>query len=75
MPMVEFLQSTDVIDWEEPEVRARAAALGAGLSDPFDVSRRCLEWVRDEILHSHDFGLQAVTCRASEVLKERSGYC
>ena len=73
--MREFLQSTDVIDWHEPEVRACAAALGDGMRDPFEVTKHCFEWVRDEIRHSHDFGLEAVTCSASEVLKERSGYC
>jgi transglutaminase-like putative cysteine protease len=73
--MIEFLQSTDVIDWQHPDVLARAAALGEGASDPAVVAKRCFEWVRDEIRHSRDFGLQAVTCTASDVLKERSGYC
>jgi transglutaminase-like putative cysteine protease len=73
--MVEFLRATDVIDWQEPEVLARAVAIRKGLSDPLVIAKRCFEWVRDEIRHSHDFGLQPVTCRASEVLQERSGYC
>jgi transglutaminase-like putative cysteine protease len=73
--MVEFLQSMDVIDWHEPEVRARAVALRENLSDPLVIAKRCFEWVRDEIRHSHDFGLHPVTCSASQVLRERSGYC
>lgn len=39
------------------------------------MAQRCFEWVRGEIKHSHDFGLQRVTCSASEVLQEMSGYC
>jgi transglutaminase-like putative cysteine protease len=31
--------------------------------------------VRDEVKHSHDYQLNPVTCRASEVLAERTGYC
>ncbi len=73
--MEPFLQSTDVIDWKHPLVRARATALRQGLTDPVAVARRCFEWVRDDIKHSHDFGLQPVTCSASEVLQQGSGYC
>ena len=73
--MVEFLNSTDVIDWEEPEVLARAVSLRENLHDPLVIAKRCFEWVRDEIRHSHDFGLEPVTCSASQVLRERAGYC
>jgi transglutaminase-like putative cysteine protease len=31
--------------------------------------------VRDEILHSVDYKMSPVTCRASDVLKHRTGYC
>jgi transglutaminase-like putative cysteine protease len=70
-----FLQSTDVVDWLHPLVLARARALGAGAGDLAATARRCFEWVRDEIRHSQDFDLRAVTCTASEVLQEGSGYC
>jgi transglutaminase-like putative cysteine protease len=56
-------------------VLAQARTLRQGLADPVAVARRAFEWVRDEIRHSHDYGLQPVTCTASEVLRERSGYC
>jgi transglutaminase-like putative cysteine protease len=73
--MEEFLRASDVIDWAHPLVLARAAALRDGLSDPAAMARRCFEWVRDQIKHSHDFGLQPVTCSASDVLQQGSGYC
>jgi transglutaminase-like putative cysteine protease len=73
--MDEFLTSTDVIDWQHPDVLARGRALGEGLANPVDVARSCFEWVRDEIRHSQDHGLSQVTCAASEVLHERSGFC
>jgi transglutaminase-like putative cysteine protease len=70
-----FLRSTDVIDWEHPAVRARARDLAEGAADPAAIARRCFEWVRDGIRHTSDHGLRPVTCAASEVLAEGSGFC
>ncbi len=71
----EFLASTDVIDWQHPEVLARARVLRGDLTSAEDIARRCFEWVRDEITHSVDAGATVVTCAASEVLREGTGYC
>ncbi len=73
--MNEFLKSTAVIDWQHPEVVARARSLASGCEEPAAIARRCFEWVRDEIKHSLDHGLQPVTCSASEVLRVGSGFC
>ena len=73
--MNEFLQSTDVIDWQHPGVIARTQLLASSSEGPMEIARRCFEWVRDEIKHSHDHGLQPVTCAASEVLRVGSGFC
>ncbi len=73
--MERFLASTDVIDWRHPDVLAQARALRNNIDDSVEVTKRCFEWVRDEIRHSHDYCLTPVTCSASEVLSARSGYC
>jgi len=73
--MEQFLRSTDVIDWTEPEVMERDRTLAAGSEDPIVVAKRCYDWVRDEIRHSRDFRLEPVPCTASEVLRVGSGYC
>lgn len=75
MTMQPFLRSTEVIDWEHPEVRRRARSLVGDAQDVAEVARRCFEWVRDEIKHSRDYMLEPVTCAASEVLAIGSGYC
>jgi len=75
MRVDEFLTSTDVIDWQHPEVLARARALRGDLTSVDDIARRCFEWVRDEVTHSVDAGATVVTCAASEVLREGTGYC
>jgi transglutaminase-like putative cysteine protease len=73
--MDSFLRSTDVIDWQHPAILAQARVLRAAHTDPLTIARRCFEWVRDEIRHSGDYKLAAVTCAASEVFREGSGYC
>jgi len=73
--MQEFLRSSAYIDFDHPLVAAQAVRLAAGVQSETDVTRRCFEFVRDEIQHSWDFKRNPVTIRASEVLKHGTGYC
>lgn len=73
--MEEFLRATEIIDWNHPLVYSKAKQLSAGLTGSEEVARRCFEWVRDEIQHSYDFRRDAVTCSASEVLAQSTGWC
>ena len=70
-----FLASTGVVDWYHADVRTLAWYLAGGESDAVAIARRCFEWVRDEIRHSVDCGDTVVTCAASEVLAQRTGFC
>jgi transglutaminase-like putative cysteine protease len=70
-----YLRATAVIDWTRPEVLSQARRLSEDLDDPIDIARRCFEWVRDKIPHTMDAGHDAVTYRASEVLREQTGFC
>jgi len=71
----EYLKSTEIIDWEHHDVLNKARELANGLDDVFEIVRRCFEWVRDEIQHSMDYQKNPVTCKASGVLKEETGFC
>lgn len=73
--MKAFLLSSPWIDWENPAVLAQARRLAEGLRGDEAIARRCFEFVRDEIAHSGDVRSGPVTCRASDVLAERTGYC
>ena len=73
--MEHYLRSTDIIDYETPEVRQMASTLAGGSTDVTVVAKRCFEWVRDEIKHSNDYKLNPATCTASEVLRHGTGYC
>lgn len=70
-----FLRPTEIIDWQHPSVLAKSSELASAADNPIEIARRCFEWVRDEIQHSSDFHRNPVTCTASEVLKEGTGYC
>jgi len=73
--MEPFLKSTEIIDWQKPSVRTKALELAEGVSGELEISRRCFEWVRDNIQHSADYKRNPVTCTASEVLAHGTGYC
>lgn len=71
----DYLEATEIIDWKSPEIRLLADVLVAGSASDVEKAKRLYEWVRDEIPHSADAGHETVTCRASEVLRHRTGIC
>jgi hypothetical protein len=73
--MEEFLRASTVIDWKHPEIIELANHIGLGYGTAVEISKACFEWVRDEIRHSVDYQMNPVTCRASDVLKHKTGYC
>ena len=73
--MNQYLASSIYIDWQAPEVLAKARQLAANASNQEEIARCCFEFVRDEINHSWDYQQNPVTCKASDVLKHGTGYC
>ena len=73
--MQEYLQNTKIIDWQSPAILELAARLAREKESQEEIARACFEWVRDEIKHSCDYQMNPVTCKASDVLKHRTGYC
>ena len=73
--MEDYLKVSEVIDWQHPKIRERAKKIAVGQETPMEISKACFEWVRDEIFHSCDYRMNPVTCRASDVLQYKTGYC
>jgi transglutaminase-like putative cysteine protease len=73
--MEKYLVSSEIINWKHPEILKKAKELSHGLQVPEEIAKACFEFVRDEIKHSNDFKLNPVTCQASDVLKQGTGYC
>ncbi|MGH0037467.1 MAG: transglutaminase-like domain-containing protein [Myxococcota bacterium] len=75
-----YLEDTEIVDWQTPEVHQQAVALTRGLDGERAPIRALFEYVRDQIAHSFDVTPDdpragVVTCRASQVLRERTGIC
>ncbi|KFI07992.1 Cro/Cl family transcriptional regulator [Massilia sp. BSC265] len=70
-----YLAASIHVDAGDPDVRATAFHLAGGASSQADVVRACFKFVRDQIAHSADFRRNPVTCRASDVLRHRTGFC
>ena len=73
--MEAFLRATPTIDSDAETVQSLARELAAGRTDDEAVSRDCFLWVRDNIRHTGDHGLETVTCSASETLHHGTGFC
>jgi transglutaminase-like putative cysteine protease len=73
--MKEFLQSTAIIDSDNPTIIAMAVQIAGDAEDDEEVARRCFFWVRDSVRHSLDYQVPVVTCTASDVLEHRAGFC
>jgi transglutaminase-like putative cysteine protease len=73
--MQEYLQASEIIDWQNPEILELARHIASPYQTTEEIAKASFEWVRDEIQHSWDYQMNPVTCRASDVLKYRTGYC
>jgi len=71
----QYLEASHHIDWQHPEVLAKARELANGKASNEEIARACFEFVRDEIRHSRDYEMNPVTCIASDVLRHGTGYC
>lgn len=70
-----YLEDTITIDWQTPPLMDQARVLLEGVEDNELRVERLFAFVRDEIAHSLDVPTEQSTCRASEVLRERTGLC
>ena len=73
--MREFLESSKYIDWKSEAIINLASRLSENRSTEEEIINSCFEFVRDEIKHSLDYKLNPVTCKASDVLREKTGFC
>ncbi len=73
--MKEYLQATEIIDYENKEVYALAMELSKTCKSDVKIAKNCFEYVRDNIQHSGDYKAEIITYRASAVLKHKTGWC
>lgn len=68
-----YLEDTITIDWQTPSVTETGRRLVEGVESPEARVERIFAFVRDEIADSFAIETDVRTCRASEVLRERTG--
>lgn len=73
--MKQFLAASEYINWNHPDILGLAKNLSKNKVSLEAIATACFEFVRDEIKHSVDYQLNPVTCKASDVLKHKTGYC
>ena len=71
----DYLSCDSVVDWKTVEIQEKALELTGPFSSEIAKARCLYEWVRDEISHSNDAGIDMVTCTASDVLRQGTGIC
>ncbi len=47
--MKNYLESSQYINWHNPEIKALAKALSSGVRDEEVIAKNCFEWIRDNI--------------------------
>ncbi len=73
--MKQYLENSEFINWNSPEIKEMARHLKGNLSADIEIAKSCFEYVRDSIKHSWDFQIDVITCKASDVLNHKTGYC
>lgn len=73
--MKEFLEESEIIDFKNEQVFALAHELAKNCTTDEKIAQNCFIYVRDNINHSGDFKDEITTCKASDVLKYKTGWC
>lgn len=73
--LTDYLQKTSIIDFENYSIQTLAKKINNESTTQLDYIKNTYEYVRDKISHSSDIMENHLTCKASEVLKEKHGIC
>lgn len=73
--MHRYLNETEIVDFSNQKVSTHAKELAQCCVDDVAVAKNCFLYVRDEIRHSGDHKDTITTCKASEVLEHKTGWC
>jgi ribosomal protein S18 acetylase RimI-like enzyme len=70
-----FLQENKIIDFSHPTIQKLSQELAKDCKNDEQIAKNCFIYVRDNINHSGDFKDDITTCKASDVLKYKTGWC
>ena len=70
-----FLEETKIIDFSETNIQNLSKILAKDCKSDIEIAKNCFTFVRDEIRHTGDFQDNITTYKASDVLKNKTGWC
>jgi transglutaminase-like putative cysteine protease len=73
--VIRFLEETDIIDYSDRSIKELAKSLATGCNSDTKIAQNCFEYVRDSIHHTGDYKEDITTCKASDVLRYKTGWC
>jgi GNAT superfamily N-acetyltransferase len=73
--MKKYLQETKIIDFTNLDIQKLSHELAKDCKTDEEIVKNCFIYVRDNINHSGDFKDEITTCKASDVLKYKTGWC
>lgn len=73
--MKSFLKETHIIDYSNQEIQDVAMSLAGHQKNDTAIAKNCFEYVRDNIRHTGDCKDSITTCKASDVLQYKTGWC
>ena len=71
--MNEFLASSKYIN--NGLIQKKAKELAKNCSNDIEIAKNCFEFVRDNIKHSFDYGIDSTVIKAEEVLAKGAAFC
>lgn len=73
--MKKYLEETQILDFTNPNIQKLSHELSKDSKSDKEIAKNCFLYVRDNIHHSGDFKDEITTCKASDVLKYKTGWC
>ncbi len=70
-----YLEETAIIDFTNQEIQSLAKSLSKNCNNDEQIAKNCFEYVRDEVHHSGDIKADITTCKSSDVLQHKTGWC
>lgn len=70
-----YLEKSAIINYDDPNIEIVATKLAENVQNDLELAKKVYEFVRDDISHSCDISSQVVTCKASDVLQAKEGFC
>lgn len=70
-----YLEETDIIDFSNVDIKNMAFELSKDCKSDEEIAKRVFLFALDEVRHVGDYKLNINTCKASDVLKQKVGWC